>query len=56
MKISISWLQEKNACPEGIEWFREKYPEQLEGVEYQSILNRKILWRVCKKVLYGGNR
>ena len=39
MKISISWLQEKNACPEGIEWFREKYPEHLDGVGYQSILD-----------------
>ena len=39
MKISISWLQEKNACPDGIEWFRKKYSEQLEGVEYQSILD-----------------
>ena len=39
MKITISWLQEKNACPEGIAWFREKYPEQLDGVDYQSILD-----------------
>ena len=39
MKISISWLQEKNACPAGIEWFRKKYSEQLEGVEYQSVLD-----------------
>ncbi len=24
---------------EGIGWFRKKYPEQLEGIEYQSILD-----------------
>ena len=36
MQITLDWLKEKGACPDGIEWFLEKYPN---GGDHQTILN-----------------
>src|SRR3990167_11243273 len=36
MKITKKLLQEKGACPEGIEWFERKFPD---GWDYIEVLN-----------------
>ena len=28
-KLTIKWLIKKGGCPEGINWFRENYPDEI---------------------------
>ena len=37
MKITLDYLKEKNACKEGVDWFRSKFGH--EGAPYQTVLD-----------------
>lgn len=36
MKISLAWLREKNACAEGIAWFKKQFGQE---AQYQAVLD-----------------
>jgi len=46
MKITKKWLEEKSACSEGIDWFKDKKAEGIEGTLLVELLikNKKLPW------------